>query len=103
MSMAAAHDDRTDGDLRDHWFRHLDQRRIFHGAREWAVQVTAIHSEEDTLWIQIADDMQWTGSLLLRVRSTASVEQAVLALNSRPPRASSYPLVINTYLPRGVS
>jgi hypothetical protein len=81
------------------WFRQLDQRRICHGAREWAVQVTAIVDEEDALWIQIADEAPRAGSVLLRLRSTASVEQAVAALNSRSQTPASYPVVINTCLP----
>ena len=103
MPTGSAHDeDRAGRDLRDHWFRQLDQRRIHQGAREWSVQVTAIVDEEDALWIQIADDAPRAGSVLLRVRSTASVEQAVMALNSRT-YAVSYPAVINTLPPRGIS
>jgi hypothetical protein len=94
-------DDRAGRELRDEWFRQLDQRRINEGAREWAVQVTAILDEEDTLWIQLADDSsRWAGSILLCVRPTTSVEQAIKALTSRTDEALSYPTVIRTFLPR---
>jgi hypothetical protein len=68
--------------LMDRWFRQLDQRRIYRGTREWAVQITAMLDDEDALWIQIADDSRWPGSVLLRVRPTTSIEQAVGALAS---------------------
>jgi hypothetical protein len=77
----------------DRWFRALDQRRIHKGAREWLVQVTCILRDEDVLWIQIADDSRWAGSVLLRVRPSTSVEQAVWALKTSPP-GSAYPKVI---------
>jgi hypothetical protein len=77
----------------DRWFRALDQRRIDKGAHEWLVQVTGILREEDVLWIQIADDSRWAGSVLLRVRDTTSVEQAVRALKSSGT-SSTYPKVI---------
>jgi hypothetical protein len=77
----------------DRWFRALDQRRIPKGAREWLVQVTGILRDQDVLWIQIADDSRWAGSVLLRVRDTTSVEQAVRALKSGGT-GSTYPKVI---------
>lgn len=79
----------------ERWFRQLDQRLIYKGPREWVVQVTGILMEEDVIWIQIADDSRWCGSVLLRIRDSASVEQAVGALTSRKPDPSvSYPKVI---------
>jgi hypothetical protein len=88
-------EDQTALDPVDRWFRQLDQRRILQGSREWLVQVTGILRDEDDIWIQIADDTRWCGSVLLRVRDTASVEQAVGALASRDCNASrSYPRVI---------
>ena len=77
----------------DRWFRALDQRRISKGAREWLVQVTGILRDEDIIWIQIADDSRWTGSVLLRVRASTSVEQAVGALKAGG-FDSPYPKVI---------
>lgn len=91
---AAASDERRSVDLIDQWFRELDQRRIYHGAREWLVEVTGILCEEDVLWIQIADRVP--GSVLLCVRATTSVEQAVRALSVRTPGPFSYPDVIDT-------
>ena len=88
-------EERTSGDLIDRWFRELDQRRIYHGAREWLVEVTGILCEEDVLWIQIADQARWAGSVLLRVRATTSVDQAIRALSVRTPRPFSYPDVVN--------
>ena len=93
---SVASDERTSVDLIDRWFRELDQRRIHHGAREWLVEVTGILREEDVLWIQIADRARWSGSVLLCVRPTTSVEQAVRALAVRTPRPFSYPDVIET-------
>jgi hypothetical protein len=90
------------GDLVDRWFRQLDQRRIRDGAREWSLQVTGILCEDDVVWIQIAEEADWAGSLLLRVRPSTSVEQAVQALASRPPEVAPYPKVISTFLPPGV-
>jgi hypothetical protein len=77
----------------DRWFRALDQRRICKGAREWLLQVTGILRDEDVLWIQIADDSRSAGSVLLRVRATTSVDQAVRALKTTSP-GSTYPKVI---------
>ena len=93
MSTAGYCDERGTFDPIDRWFRALDQRRIYKGAREWQVQVTGILREEDMLWIQIADESRWAGSVLLRVRATTSVEQAVHALKSSGA-SSSYPKVI---------
>ena len=104
MSTGLVHDDqRASRDLIDQWFRQLDQRRIYQGSREWAVHVTAILNDEDSLWIQIAGDSRSPGSLLLHLRSTASLEQAVTALTLPPPQMASHPTVINTFLPRGVA
>jgi hypothetical protein len=93
-------EERRSGDLIDRWFRELDQRRIHHGAREWLVEVTGILCEEDVLWIQIADHARRAGSVLLCVRDTTSVEQAVRALSVRARRplshSVSYPSVIDT-------
>ena len=77
----------------DRWFRALDQRRISRGARDWLVEVTGILRHEDIIWIQIADDSRSTGSVLLRVRASTSVEQAVRALKTGG-LDSSYPKVI---------
>jgi hypothetical protein len=92
---SVSHEDRS-LELVDRWFRHLDQRRIYQGLREWRVQVTSILLEEDVIWIQIADDSRWCGSVLLRVRDTASIDQAVGALSLRTTDSSaSYPKVIS--------
>jgi hypothetical protein len=72
-----------DLDLVDQWFRALDQRRIYFGVREWHVQVTSILVEEEVLWVQIADGQRQAASVLLRVGSMTSVEQAVRALGTR--------------------
>lgn len=93
MRTAEYGDERGSFDPIDRWFRALDQRRICKGAREWLVQVTGILRVEEMLWIQIADDSRWAGSVLLRVRPTTSVEQAVRALTSSGP-SSAYPKVI---------
>ena len=95
MATVSIDDERRSGDLVDRWFRQLDQRRIYQGAAEWAVQVTGILCEEDVVWIQIADDSRLAGSVLLRVRPTTSVEQAISALTSRARDAAQYPKVIN--------
>jgi hypothetical protein len=96
VTRASFHEeDRESLEVVDRWFRQLDQRRIFQGPREWLVQVTGILREEHVIWIQIADDSRWCGSVLLRVRDTASVEQAVGALTSRKSdRSGCYPKVI---------
>src|SRR5262245_42377397 len=95
MSKAGVCDEgRASFDPIEGWFRELDQRRIYRGAREWLLQVTGILRDEDELWIQIADDSRWAGSVLLRVRATTSVEQAVRALKSGR-MGSSYPKVIS--------
>jgi hypothetical protein len=91
--MSTAGGGRRNPDSLERWFRALDQRRIDKGAREWLVQVTGILRDDDILWIQIADDSRWAGSLLLRVRDTTSVEQAVRALKSIAP-GLAYPKVI---------
>lgn len=85
----------------DRWFRELDQRRIYYGPREWLVQVTSILREpDDVLWIQIADDTRFAGSVLLRVLPTTPVEQAVGALAARPQdSAGASPHVLSALLP----
>ena len=99
-SSEAASEERRSVDLIDRWFRELDQRRIYHGAREWLVEVTGILCEEDVLWIQIAARARSAGSVLLCVRESTPVEQAVRALSVRTParfsHPGSYPDVINT-------
>jgi len=84
-------------DLIDRWFRALDQRRIYHGAREWLVEVTSILCEEDVVWIQIADRARWAGSVLLRVQPTTPVDQAIRALCVRARGPFSYPDVVNVH------
>ena len=86
--------ERRSVDLIDRWFRELDQRRIHHGAREWLVQVTGILCEEEVIWIQIADDSRWAGSVLLRVGSATPVDQAVTALSLPPASVMTYPKVV---------
>ena len=94
MSTAGICEERGSFDPIERWFRELDQRRIYKGAREWLVQVTGILRDDDVLWIQIADDSRWAGSVLLRVRATTSVDQAVRALKSTASSAA-YPKVIS--------
>jgi len=93
-------EERRSVDLIDRWFRELDHRRIHYGTREWLVEVTGILREEDVLWIQIAARARSAGSVLLCVRESTSVEQAVRALSVRTPgpspRQVSYPDVIYT-------
>ena len=89
----AGNRERGSPDPIDRWFRALDQRRICKDAGEWLVQVTGILHDENMLWIQIADDSRWAGSVLLRVRPSTSVEQAVRALQSSGT-SSTYPKVI---------
>jgi hypothetical protein len=91
--------DGTSGDLIDRWFRALDQRLVYLGAQEWAVQVTSILHQDDEVWIQIADDSRLAGSLLLRVGPKTSVEQAVRTLSTRTREMISYPLVLSALLP----
>src|SRR6188508_2395407 len=92
---SASSEEHRSVDLIDRWFRELDQRRIYHGAREWLVEVTGILCEEDVLWIQIASRARQAGSVLLCVRESTSVEQAARALSVRTPspvsRQVSYP------------
>jgi hypothetical protein len=99
-SSAVPSEERRSLDLIDRWFRELDHRRIHYGAREWLVEVTGILCEEDVLWIQIAARARSAGSVLLCVRESTSVEQAVKALSIRTPGllspTVSYPDVIDT-------
>ena len=99
-SSEAASEERRSVALIDQWFRELDHRRIHYGAREWLVEVTGILREEDVLWIQIAARARSAGSVLLCVRESTSVEQAVRALSVRTPGSFphpvSYPDVIDT-------
>ena len=95
MAMASIHDERGGPGLIDRWFRELDQRLIYHGPQEWELQVTSILHEDDTVWIQIADCSRPAGSVLLRVKLTTSVEQAVRTLSLRPRGVVSYPRVIS--------
>jgi hypothetical protein len=96
MATASFHNEERGGpELIDRWFRELDQRLIYQGPQEWELQVTSILHEDDTVWIQIADRLRPAGSVLLRVRLTTSVEQAVRTLSLRPRCGVSYPRVIN--------
>ena len=92
VASEVASDERRSVDLIDLWFRELDQRRIHHGAREWLVEVTGILCEQNVLWIQIADRACPAGSVLLCVRESTSVEQAVKALSVRTPGPFSFPV-----------
>ena len=96
MATASFHlEERGGRELIDRWFRELDQRLIYQGPQEWELQVTSILHEDDTVWIQIADCLRPAGSVLLRVKPTTPVEQAVRRLSLRPGGVVSYPRVIS--------
>jgi hypothetical protein len=96
MSTVSVSDECANRAFMDRWFRQLDQRRIYHGAREWALQVTAILNEDDALWIQIADSSPIAGSVLLRVWPTTLLDQAVGALASRTADGfTAYPRLVS--------
>ena len=84
----------------ERWFRELDQRLIYLGPQEWELQVTSILHEDDTVWIQIADRSRPAGSVLLRVKLTTSVDQAVRTLSVRPRGPFSYPRVVSAISPQ---
>ena len=95
-------EERGGPELVDRWFRELDQRLIYQGLQEWELQVTSILHEDDIVWIQIADSSRPAGSVLLRVRLTTSVEQAVRTLSLRPRSVVSYPRVISAIASQAV-
>src|SRR5262245_10471501 len=103
MSIALLPQEERRSVLIDRWFRELDQRRIYRGTREWRVEVTGILCEEDVIWIQIADDSRWAGSVLLQVGSATPVDQAVSALSSRPAGAMPYPKVVCLLVPEAIA
>jgi hypothetical protein len=78
----------------DRWFRALDQRPIYLGVRKWLVQVTGVYADADNVWIQIADGMHAGGSIVLRVTSTTTIDEAVHMLTECRQRSERpYPLV----------
>ena len=88
--------DRSQSDVIGVWFRALDQRRIRVGHREWLLHVTGIFSgRDDNVWIQIADAHADGGSILLRVSSATSVEDALHALEKQRLTAPAHPIVIS--------
>jgi hypothetical protein len=98
MAMVSVQGEERGGpELVGRWFRELDQRLIYQGPQEWELQVTSILHEDDIVWIQIADRSRPAGSVLLRVRPTTSVEQAVRMLGSPPRGVASYPRVISAF------
>ena len=101
MAAASSNEATRDGiDQVDRWFRALDQRLIYLGVREWLVQVTGVYVDNDDVWVQIADGSRGGGSaggsIVLRVSSTTSIEQAVRLLTARQLRAACvYPMVVS--------
>ena len=97
MAAASSNEETRDEiDQVDRWFRALDQRLIYLGIREWLVQVTGVYVDNDDVWIQIADGSRAGGSIVLRVSSTTSIEQAVRLLTARQSRAACvYPRVVS--------
>jgi hypothetical protein len=80
----------------DRWFRALDQRRIRAGAAEWRIQVTGIHVSDRDVWIQMAGAAEPSGSVLLCVAPTTSVDRAVRALRTGSAfHPSAYPTVVH--------
>lgn len=87
--------DGGDSDIVDRWFRALDQRRVRIGLHDWLLQVTSIYAEEDCVWIQIAEGFTQGGSVLLRVSSRTSVDNALQALaQRRQVRVAVHPAII---------
>ena len=87
-------------DVVDCWFRALDQRRIRVGLHEWLLQVTGIYADHDDVWIQIGDGFSDGGSVLLRVSSSTSVDQALYALAQHPQlRGLAHPAIITATAP----
>jgi hypothetical protein len=82
--------------LVDQWFRALDHRKIYVGLSEWLVQVTGIYVDENAVWIQISDRLRPGGSVVLRVSSTTSIDQAVRALTARGRESGvAHPIVVS--------
>ena len=83
--------------LVDRWFRALDHRKIHVGLSEWLVQVTGIYVvDEGEVWIQISDRLRPGGSVVLRVSSTTSIDQAIRALALRGrDSAVAHPIVVS--------
>ena len=75
--------DRGHSEVVDRWFRALDQRRVRIGLHEWLLQVTGIYADHDDVWIQLADGCWDGGSVVLRVTSGTTVDQALQALTQR--------------------
>ena len=79
----------------DRWFRALDQRRVRIGLHEWLLQVTGIYTDQDDVWIQIADGAAPGGSVLLRVSARTPVDHALQALAQRlHANAPMHPTII---------
>ena len=79
----------------DRWFRALDQRRVRIGLHEWLLQVTGIYTDQDDVWIQIADGAASGGSVLLRVNARTPVDHALQVLAQRlHANAPAHPAII---------
>jgi hypothetical protein len=85
----------SEQDASSWWFRALDQRVIQVGLQEWRLHVTGIYVHADEIWIQLAADGRYGGSVLLRVSLDTPVEQAVrLLARSCSGEMSMYPAVV---------
>ena len=88
--------DHAPATLVDRWFRALDHQRIYIGLSEWLVQVTGVYVDEGEVWIQISDRLRPGGSVVLRVSSTTSIDQAIRALTSRGRESAvAHPIVVS--------
>lgn len=84
----------------DRWFRALDQRRVRIGLHEWLLQVTGIYTDQDDVWIQIADGAAPGGSVLLRVSVRTPIDHALQALAQRlHANAPAHPTIITATVP----
>ena len=87
--------DQSQSNVVGRWFRALDQRRIRVGHKDWLLHVTGIFLDrDDNVWIQIADAYAEGGSILLRVSSGTSIDDALNALEKQRLTAPANPIVI---------
>src|SRR5688572_19711054 len=87
--------DRGHAEVVDRWFRALDQRRLRIGLHEWLLQVTGIYTDQDDVWIQIADGAAPGGSILLRVSARTPVDHALQVLGQRlHANAPAHPTIV---------
>src|SRR5689334_8891723 len=72
----------------------LDQHRIRHGAAHRLLNVLGVHTDRQTLWIQVAHSDDSSEALVLHLSLDATAEDAIRVLEMAPRDGDHYPRIV---------